>query len=159
MAANKGGRPLKFEKINPSRVEYLVKKGFTKKEVAEFFGASVDALNRWLKKYPEMDAAFDDWKAVADDKVEQALFRKATGYQTTETKVFMSNGQPVTETVEKNYAPDTIAGIFWLKNRKPRHWRDRQEVAMDASENLQEVMEQISSGKSAVDIAKERKKD
>ena len=30
--------------------------------------------------------------------------------------------------VRKIYPPDTLAGIFWLKNRKPKEWRDRHEV-------------------------------
>lgn len=28
----------------------------------------------------------------------------------------------------KEIAPDTTAQIFWLKNRKPAKWRDKQEI-------------------------------
>ncbi len=28
-------------------------------------------------------------------------------------------------------APDTTAAIFWLKNRKPEYWRDKQEIQID----------------------------
>jgi hypothetical protein len=28
----------------------------------------------------------------------------------------------------KHVAPDTTAQIFWLKNRRPEEWRDRQEI-------------------------------
>jgi hypothetical protein len=31
----------------------------------------------------------------------------------------------------KHYPPDTTACIFWLKNRKPKEWRDRAELATD----------------------------
>jgi len=28
----------------------------------------------------------------------------------------------------KHYPPDTTAAIFWLKNRQPAKWREKQEV-------------------------------
>jgi len=31
----------------------------------------------------------------------------------------------------KHYPPDTTACIFWLKNRKPREWRNRTELQME----------------------------
>lgn len=34
----------------------------------------------------------------------------------------------VTKEVTKQVSPDTTAGIFWLKNRKPKEWRDRKET-------------------------------
>ncbi|HLS07388.1 MAG TPA: hypothetical protein VK079_05485, partial [Bacillota bacterium] len=30
--------------------------------------------------------------------------------------------------VTKEVQPDTTAQIFWLKNRKPAEWRDKQEI-------------------------------
>ena len=30
--------------------------------------------------------------------------------------------------IRKVYPPDTTAAIFWLKNRKPEEWRDKQAV-------------------------------
>ena len=39
----------------------------------------------------------------------------------------MADGEPsVVEHVER-VMPDTLAQIFWLKNRRPRDWRDRHE--------------------------------
>ncbi len=34
-------------------------------------------------------------------------------------------------TYEEVHAPDTTACIFWLKNRKPAEWRDKQDVEMN----------------------------
>lgn len=31
----------------------------------------------------------------------------------------------------KHYPPDTVAGIFWLKNRQPDKWREKQEIAIE----------------------------
>lgn len=34
----------------------------------------------------------------------------------------------MTKIVTKQVIPDTTAQIFWLKNRKPQAWRDKQDV-------------------------------
>lgn len=34
----------------------------------------------------------------------------------------------VTKEVTKEVQPDTTAQIFWLKNRRPDHWRDKQDI-------------------------------
>ena len=40
----------------------------------------------------------------------------------------LSDGTVVEYTEEVHYPPDTVAMIFWLKNRRPDKWRDRQEI-------------------------------
>ena len=61
-----------------------------------------------------------------DIQVENALLKRALGYDYTEEKVEVSekDGRKVTQTV-KHVAPDTTAQIFWLKNRRPDRWRDK----------------------------------
>ncbi len=39
----------------------------------------------------------------------------------------------VTKEVTKEVVPDTTAQIFWLKNRKPEQWRDKQDVQISKS--------------------------
>jgi len=34
----------------------------------------------------------------------------------------------ITKEVTKQISPDTTAQIFWLKNRKPKQWRDKQDI-------------------------------
>ena len=55
--------------------------------------------------------------------VENALLKAALGYEYDEVKETV-NG---TETTTKYAQPNTTALIFWLKNRKPKEWRDKQE--------------------------------
>ena len=38
----------------------------------------------------------------------------------------------ITPTV-KHYPPDTQAASLWLRNRQPQLWRDKTEVAVDAT--------------------------
>jgi hypothetical protein len=41
-------------------------------------------------------------------------------------------------TIEKNQAPSNTAQIFWLKNRKPKVWRDKRQVELSNGEEMTE---------------------
>ena len=77
------------------------------------------------KKYSEISESLKSNKEIADIAVENALYKRAIGYQYTETT---KEAGKVVKTVVKEVAPDTTAQIFWLKNRQPERWRDKQEV-------------------------------
>ena len=47
------------------------------------------------------------------------------------------SGEIVQTQIRKYYPPDTTAGIFWLKNRKPAEWRDKQEVEHSGNVTIQ----------------------
>jgi hypothetical protein len=74
-----------------------------------------------LNKYPEFRELVNEAKEDSNHKVEQSLFKRALGYQTRE--IVHKDGKPVQVTI-KEYAPDPISCIFWLKNRSPKRWRD-----------------------------------
>lgn len=77
--------------------------GATDKEMADIFGVSEQTLNTWKKEHPEFLESLKEGKEMADGKVARALYLQA---------------------IEGN----TTAAIFWLKNRRKNHWRDKQEV-------------------------------
>ena len=60
----------------------------------------------------------------------KSLYQRATGYQTKERKVEKDEAGNVVKTYEivKQVPPDTGSMALWLKNRRPKEWRDRQEV-------------------------------
>jgi hypothetical protein len=62
--------------------------------------------------------------------VERSLYERAVGYNYEATKIFMPAGRekPVCAPYIEHVPPDTTAGIFWLKNRDPQHWRDTQQL-------------------------------
>lgn len=102
--------------------------GATLRELAQIFGVHVDTICEWKLKYPEFSEAIKVGKSTADDRVEHALYNRAAGYSFDSEKIFVSKTGKVTrvKTVE-HIAPDTTAQIFWLKNRRPDKWRDRQQ--------------------------------
>lgn len=106
----------------------MCRMGALDKDLAEAFDVCLASIKNWRAEHPEFAEACAIGKAAADDMVEQALFHRAIGYEHPAEKIFNHNGTIVrAETIER-YAPDTGAAAFWLKNRRPKTWRDRHEL-------------------------------
>lgn len=139
-------------------VEGWARNGLTDEQIAKNLGIGKTAFYKYKKNYAEFSNSIKKGKEVVDFEVENALLKRALGYEHTETtkeRIMMKdeNGQPVvdihgmpcykmvvTKTTKKQVAPDTTAQIFWLKNRKPQEWRDKQEVDLKADiEGQQEI--------------------
>lgn len=86
-----------------------------------------------------------------DIQVENALLKRALGYEYMEERVEISekDGRKVIQTV-KTVIPDTTAQIFWLKNRRPDRWRDKPEMPGD-SDGLKRAKELLEGIPSAID--------
>lgn len=121
----------KYEKwLEPEGLKLLegwARDGLTDEQVAKNIGIATGTLYDWKNKHPEISEALKKGKEVVDIQVENALLKRALGYEYTEEKVEISekDGKKVVQTV-KHVAPDTTAQIFWLKNRRPDKWRDKQ---------------------------------
>lgn len=127
-APKKRGRPSGLTKVKMDQVEKLAKAGWTDAQMAEFFGVTPRTWENWKQASPEFFQSLKDWKAEADHKVERSLLERALGYTHPEEKIFQNQGEIIRAETLKHYPPDTTAAIFWLKNRKPAEWRDKQEV-------------------------------
>jgi len=99
----------------------LAKAGLTNDEIASAVGMTIDKFRYLLEKYPDFKELVDTAKEDPNHKVEQSLFKRALGYQVKE--VVQKAGKPVQVTI-KEFAPDPLSCIFWLKNRSPKRWRD-----------------------------------
>lgn len=128
-------------------LEAWARDGLTDIQIAENIGINVRTLYLWKKKSIPIFQSLKVGKEVADIEVENALRKKALGFrekeQTVSTRktVEYDNGkrvreitEPIVTEVERYYPPDTTAQIFWLKNRKPKQWRDKQEQKVDMTE-------------------------
>lgn len=131
-AKNLGGRPTEYEPEYAEQATKLCLLGATDDELADFFKVHRATIYRWKHTHPEFCAAIVAGKEVADERVERALYQKATGYNVTEEMAIkvkleqFREGVEVVE-VEKHIPSDTTAAIFWLKNRRSQQWRDKQE--------------------------------
>lgn len=124
------GRPLQYCEKYAQQARKVCELGATDQEIADFFDVDVRTIYRWKHDHPEFCHALKIGKQVADERVERSLYQKAIGYEQDEVKIFMPGGasEPVYAPFRAKIAPDTTAAIFWLKNRRGKEWRDKQEV-------------------------------
>jgi len=123
-----GGRPTKFTKEIKKQIKSLVLLGLTDKQVAEGVGVCEDTIHNWKKDHPKFFESLKDWKEEADKKVEKSLYERACGFEHPETKTLVLDGEIVDHETTKHYPPDATSMIFWLKNRHPDRWRDKQDI-------------------------------
>lgn len=133
-------------------VEGWARNGLTDEQIAKNLGVAYSTFREYKKKYSALSAALKKGKEVIDFEVENALLKRALGYRYKEiTKEFSeATGKlEVTKEVEKEVAPDTTAQIFWLKNRKPQEWRDKQDIEhsgnmkINSTAKLDSILEQL----------------
>ena len=120
-----------------AKIEGWAKSGLIDEQIANNMGIGYTTLKEWLVKFPSLAASIKRGKAVVDMQVENALLKRAMGFEYKETvteEVKLPNGKVRTETktMTRVALPDTTAQIFWLKNRRPDRWRDKQDVAVNA---------------------------
>ena len=97
------------EKGNLFLLESWARDGLTEVQIAGNMGISARTLLNWKKKSIPIFLALKKGKEVADYEIENDLYKSA---------------------LEGN----VTAMIFWLKNRRPDKWRDKQETKIDLTE-------------------------
>lgn len=161
----------KFEEwITPEgllKIEGWARDGLTDEQIAYNMGIRRETLYAWKKRFNNITNALKRGKEVVDRQVENALLKRALGFEVVEEKYVQTMMNPeeyhafkkvevnkfklanpdasmeeirafelslpktksvLDEKKIKHVAPDVTAQIFWLKNRKPREWRDKQEI-------------------------------
>lgn len=109
-------------------LESWARNGLTDEQIAHNIGITAKTLYEWKNKYSEICEALKKGKEVVDILVENALLKRALGYEYEEVSEKYEMGILVERKVtKKEVAPDTTAQIYWLKNRKPEDWRDKRE--------------------------------
>lgn len=130
-------------------VEGWAREGLSDEQICLKMGISKDTYYRWQKDFSAFSDAIKKGKAPVDIKVENALLKSALGHTITIRKPVkvklekqkVGEGKVVEERIEyvdeEVYIPPRVAAqIFWLKNRKPDRWRDKQDINVTEVEDL-----------------------
>lgn len=135
------------------KIEGWARDGLTDEQIAHNIGIVPSTLYEWKKKHSEISEALKKGKEVIDRQVENALLKRALGYEYEEVKQIiekdeMGKDRKRIEKTVKKVIPDTTAQIFWLKNRKPHEWRDKKDIEHSGSINsglnkLDSILEQL----------------
>lgn len=109
-----------LEKENLLLLEGWARDGLTDEQIAKNIGITLSTFYEWKKKYSDISESLKKGKEVVDYEVENALLSSA---------------------LEGN----TTAQIFWLKNRRPDKWRDKQKEETDttALNKLDNILKEI----------------
>ena len=112
------------------RLSAWARDGLTDEQIASNMGIAIRTLYVWKEKHVQIVHALKTSKALADIAVENALYKRALGYEYEETtKEANGAGEPTKlKSIRKHVPPDVAAMIIWLKNRKPDTWRDNPEA-------------------------------
>ena len=124
------------------KLEGWARDGLTDEQIAQNIGISRDTLYAWKKKYPDISDTLKRGKEVVDRQVENALLKRALGYEYEEVKEKYEGNVMTERTVtKKEVVPDVTAQIFWLKNRKREAWADRQniEISQPIDDSIKEI--------------------
>ena len=130
------------------KIEGWARDGLIDEQIAQNIGIRAATLYEWKKRFPEISEALKRGKEVVDRQVENALLKRAVGYEYEEVKEKFEGGILTERTVtKKEVVADTTAQIFWLKNRKPDTWRDKPEGTQKGDTSLFEGIVETVGGK------------
>lgn len=104
------------------KIEGWARDGLTDEQIAHNIGIVTSTLYEWKKKHASISEALKNGKEVIDRQVENALLRRALGYEYEEVKTYIEKDgtgkeKKKVEKTTKHVSPDTTAQIFWLRNR------------------------------------------
>lgn len=132
--SRKVGRPTKYKEEYAELAYKFSLLGAIDAQLAQLLEISESTLNNWKHEHPEFSESIKKGKEIADVEVVEALRKRAIGYSYEEIKTEESDQGNKRVVTTKEVVGDTTAQIFWLKNRQPRLWRDKQEIDHQSSD-------------------------
>lgn len=149
MAAKKkkpAGRPTRYRMEYARLVFWMARSGMTNEEIAKELGVAERTFYNWQEKHPKLLQALKDGREEPDRLVEQSLYQRALGYEYVEIDITVDEDGEKVKTMHRQRAPDVTACIFWLKNRMPDKWRDKQHIEGDLNLNGPLVIQRNDKG-------------
>lgn len=156
----------KYAEAAPIILQSL-EEGSTQKEAAEKAGISNETFHTWIKEKPEFSEAVhrakENARINAVAKVERSLLERALGFEYEEVATEYESKPVIDENGKEQYVPtikkqrrtkkrmvqDVEAIKFFLTNRSPNEWKNRQEhdiANLDALKGLHIDLEGIPNG-------------
>lgn len=144
-----------------TKIQGWARDGLIDKQIAHNMGVAESTLRGWKNRFPEIAEALRKGKEVVDREVENALLKSALGFmqkirkpvKIKEVEYDPKNGRKIRESekwvqVEEEIfvPPQVTAQIFWLKNRKPDQWREKNDLTLTPSNGVLESLMELHNG-------------
>lgn len=138
----KTGRPSLYDADEHPRIARRVMgEGKTLSDLAEVLGVNRSTVDQWRTDHVEFSGMVELGRIDATDRVERALFERATGYSHASEKIVVLAGLDIERVpIVEHYPPDTAAALAWLKNRRSGEWRDRQQVELTGKVTIEQLL-------------------
>lgn len=145
------GRKRKYNDDFPLLAEDYARRGMIDKEIARKLGISRKTFYVYVGEYRDFRDALKRGKAPVDVEVENALLKRAKGFEYEEVMVEYKPGvkkkgdeeEPgITKSIKKTkklIVADVTAQIVWLTNRRPDLWKHRRDVALSGNLNIKVI--------------------
>lgn len=128
---------------NLDKIAEMAKEGVSQKDIASKLHVACSTFKKYLdlgrkgdERYTDFSAAFACACEVADEKVENALYKRCCGYDATERRREQKldrNGNIIwleTETT-RHIPPDPTSIMFFLTNRRRDKWKYKPDGEME----------------------------
>lgn len=142
-----------IEKDFPLLAQDYARRGLNDNQIAKKLGIARCTYYQYQKMYPDFSDAIKKGKSPVDVKVENALLKRALGFEYEEIhteyrKLEKKKGgksksveEPkamptMIKRIKKFIPPDVAACFIWLKNRRAGRWKDKQEVEFPGLEKI-----------------------
>ena len=127
---NKKKRGKYYTEVEPrlAEIEGWARQGLIDKQIAKNLGVGYSTFRNYKDIHQALQASLKKGKEVIDIEVENALLKRALGYEyeeiqtTTEDDAVLGKKEKVVKT-KKHIAADTTAIAIWLNNRQPGKWK------------------------------------
>ena len=141
-----------------TKIQGWARDGLIDTQIAKNMGVACSTLRSWKNRFPELVEALRKGKEVVDREVENALFKSAIGFmqkvkkpvRIREVEYDPKSGKKIRESEkwvqveEEIYIPPQVtAQIFWLKNRKPDEWREKNDLTLTPSNGVLESLMEL----------------
>jgi hypothetical protein len=140
------GRPTDYQANYMPRVAFsMTLLGATVPEIAEAFAVCPATIATWKNIHPEFLEACKRGGIVADARVAQSLYKRATGFKYASVKIFHNKDDGTVYAPYEEYViPDPGAAMRWLNVR--RGWTERKELVADITPSvaLTELQERLA---------------
>lgn len=134
-----------LDKDNMLRIQGWLRDGLSIRQICDNLQVTTKDWYKAIDASDEFAYLSSRTKDVVDREIENALYKRAMGYEYDEvTEEYEAGFLTKKKIVHKYQAPDIAAQIFWLKNKKSSDWKDKREVDNTLALNkLDEVLGQI----------------
>ena len=122
----------------------MARDGLSESQIIKHLGITQNKFNSLKKANDDLKKDINYSKLLTDYAVEDALLKKALGSISKEVKETEKESGTEMVTVTKEVPADTSALQFWLKNRCPDRWNEKNVSGKSTEEMLDNIMERIT---------------